>query len=85
MYEFMWLEGRWIEADTEGVNGLRYRDDPRNPASNAGSTFIGNKSCRFLGTLRYQAPDSSTILASGIEARLIEAEAALETGNDSCS
>ena len=78
VYEFMWLEGRWIEADTEGVNGLRYRDDPRNPFSDAGSTFVGNRSVQFYGTLRYNSPDSSTVLASGIEARLIEAEAALE-------
>jgi hypothetical protein len=78
VYEFMWLEGRWIEADTEGVNGLRYRDDPRNPFSEAGSTFVGNGSVQFFGTLRYGAPDSATVLASGIEARLIEAEAALE-------
>ena len=78
VYEFMWLEGRWIEADTEGVNGLRYRDDPRNPFSTAGSTFVGNGTVQFFGTLRYSAPDSATVLASGIEARLIEAEAALE-------
>lgn len=82
VYEFMWLEGRWIEADTEGVNGLRYRDDPRNPASDQGSTFIGNGSVQFWGTLRYSAPDSATVLASGIEARLIEAEAALEANNN---
>ncbi|HEY8796106.1 MAG TPA: hypothetical protein VIM15_14295 [Gemmatimonadaceae bacterium] len=82
VYEFMWLEGRWIEADTEGVNGLRYRDDPRNPVSDVGSTFIGNNSVQFFGTLRYQAPDSSTVLASGIEARLIEAEAALQANNN---
>ena len=78
VYEFMWLEGRWIESDTEGVNGLRYRDDPRNPFSENGTTFVGNGNVQFFGTLRYSAPDSSTILASGIEARLIEAEAALE-------
>jgi hypothetical protein len=80
LYEFMWLEGRWIQSDTEGVNGLRYRDDPRNPFSDVGSTFVGN--VQFFGTLRYSAPDSSTILASGIEARLIEAEAALEASNN---
>jgi len=78
VYEFMWLEGRWIEADTEGVNGLRFRDDPRNPFSEAGNTFVGNGNVQFFGTLRYGAPDSATVLASGIEARLIEAEAALE-------
>ena len=82
VYEFMWLEGRWIEADTEGVNGLRYRDDPRNPASDVGSTFVGNTQVQFWGTLRYSQPDSSTVLASGIEARLIEAEAALQANND---
>ena len=82
VYEFMWLEGRWIEADTEGVNGLRYRDDPRNPVSDVGSTFIGNNSVQFFGTLRYSAPDSSTVLASGIEARLIEAEAALQASDN---
>lgn len=81
VYEFMWLEGRWIESDTEGVNGLRYRDDPRNPVSTNGSTFLGNSSVQFYGTLKYSAPDSATVLASGIEARLIEAEAALEAGD----
>lgn len=80
VYEFMWLEGRWIEADTEGVNGLRYRDDPRNPTSTNGSTFLGNGSVQFFGTLRYSSQDSSTVLASGIEARLIEAEADLQAG-----
>lgn len=80
IYEFMWLEGRWIEADTEGTNGLRYRDDPRNPVSDQGGTFVG--SVQFWGTLRYSSQDSSTILASGIEARLIEAEAALEAGQN---
>lgn len=80
LYEFMWLEGRWIESDTEGVNGLRYRDDPRNPTSDVGSTFVGN--VQFFGTLRYNEPDSSTVLASGIEARLIEAEAALELNDN---
>jgi hypothetical protein len=79
IYEFMWLEGRWIEADTEGTNGLRYRDDPRNPFSTDGQTFLGSP---FYGTLRYQSQDSSTVLASGIEARLIEAEAALQANDN---
>jgi starch-binding outer membrane protein, SusD/RagB family len=61
---------------------LRYRDDPRNPASDVGSTFVGNTQVPFWGTLRYSAPDSSTVLASGIEARLIEAEAALQANNN---
>jgi hypothetical protein len=80
VYEFMWLEGRWVEMDTEGENGLPYRSDPRNPFSDQGGTFVGNQTVQFYGTLRYNAPDSSTILASGVEARLIEAEADLEAG-----
>ena len=79
LYEFMWLEGRWVQADSEGINGLPYRQDPRNPFSENGGTFVG---LPFFGTLRYAAPDSSTILASGIEARLIEAEAALQAGQN---
>jgi hypothetical protein len=78
VYEFMWLEGRWVETNNEGINGLPFRDDPRNPFEfAAGATFVGED---FYGTLRYKAPDSSTVLASGIEARLIEAEAALQAG-----
>jgi starch-binding outer membrane protein, SusD/RagB family len=80
VYEFMWLEGRWIQADSEGVNGLGYREDPRNPFKVVlGGTFTRDT---MFGTLRYQAPDSSTILASGIEARLIEAEAALQANDN---
>jgi hypothetical protein len=78
VYEFMWLEGRWVETNEEGENGLPYRDDPRNPSSDQGGTFVGNGTVQFYGTLRYNAPDSATVLASGVEARLIEAEAALE-------
>jgi len=81
IYEFMWLEGRWVESNVEGLNGLPYRDDPRNPTLfAAGATFDGQDD--FYGTLRYSAPDSSTILASGVEARLIEAEAALQINDN---
>ncbi len=80
VYEFMWLESRWVESNVEGLNGLAFRDDPRNPfLFAAGATFDGQDD--FYGTLRYSAPDSSTVLASGIEARLIEAEAALQVNN----
>ncbi len=79
VYEFMWLEGRWVQSDGEGINGLPYREDPRNPFSEDGSTFIG---APFFGTLRFHDPDSSNVLASGIEARLIEAEAALQANDN---
>ena len=79
IYEFIFLEGRWIESDKEGINGLPFAEDPRNPTTNAGSTFVG---LPFVGPLRYNSPDSSTVLASGIEARLIEAEAALQVNDN---
>jgi len=64
----------------EGLNGLDYRTsgDPRTQASPAGT---------FQGITRYH-PDkyardggSPIVLASGVEARLIEAEAALNAGD----
>jgi starch-binding outer membrane protein, SusD/RagB family len=80
VYEFMWLEGRWIQADEEGINGLPYRQDPRNPFELIPfGTFLG---VDFYGTLKYKSQDSSTVLASGVEARLIEAEAALQANDN---
>lgn len=79
VYEFMFLEGRWVQADNEGVNGLPFREDPRNPFTTDGGTFVG---LPFYGTLKYSSPDSATILASGVEARLIEAEAALQANDN---
>jgi hypothetical protein len=80
VYEFMWLEGRWIQSDVEGINGLPYREDPRNPFTFIpNATFVG---LDFYGTNKYNSQDSSTVLASGIEARLIEAEAALQANNN---
>jgi hypothetical protein len=80
VYEFMWLEGRWVQADSEGINGLPYRHDPRNPFTFIpGATFVG---ADFYGTNRYDSPDSATVLASGVEARLIEAEAALQSNDN---
>ncbi len=80
VYEFMFLEGRWVVSeDNEGTNGLAYRSDPRIPITTNGATFVG---APFFGDEKYSSPDSSTVLASGIEARLIEAEAALEANDN---
>jgi SusD/RagB-like outer membrane lipoprotein len=80
VYEFMWLEGRWVQSDVEGENGLPYRQDPRNPFTFIPqATFVGED---FYGTDRFQSPDSANVLASGVEARLIEAEAALEANDN---
>lgn len=79
---------RYTLADTEGTNGLNFRsaNDPRipwrrfvtgNPPSSLGFDGINI----VYEQLRYSSADADTPLADGIEARLIQAEALLNTGN----
>jgi starch-binding outer membrane protein, SusD/RagB family len=70
-------------VDGEGQNGLPYltSGDPRSAWVNNGTNDYGLALTR---PTRYAADGSTEIvLASGIEARLIEAEAALQAGNQS--
>lgn len=81
--------GRWTVGEKEGVNGLPFRSqaDVRTPY--AQDTLNGTPARGFdratplFYSVKYAARDSSDVLASGIEARLIEAEAALKAGNTS--
>ncbi|MBX6333110.1 MAG: hypothetical protein IRY91_14780, partial [Gemmatimonadaceae bacterium] len=69
-------------VDGEGGNGLHFLEggDPRTPAAFVG-TYQGNPINRPAA---YPADGSgSIVLASGVEARLIEAEAALNAGDAS--
>ena len=74
--------GRYSVANSEGRNGLPYRSamDPRVP-------WVEDPDGGFVSTiplyldLRYPSFDADVPLAGGIEARLIEAEAALNAGN----
>jgi hypothetical protein len=77
MWELIWNEGRWTQADNEGGNGLPFvsANDPRTPSEDIGTGFDG--STEVFAPLQYSARDSNTVLTSGIEARLIEAEAQL--------
>ncbi|PYO85876.1 MAG: hypothetical protein DMD68_02300 [Gemmatimonadetes bacterium] len=77
---------RYSVADREGINGLPYRSaaDPRLPfVRGAGIDSVG-----FDGTspqwnqLRFQDQKAFIPLATGVEARLIEAEAALHAPAD---
>ena len=79
-WEFIWNEGRWSQADLEGTNGLDFRSaaDPRTPFTDLGSGFATNT--RLFGPDKYSDRADDMILASGVEARLIEAEAALADG-----
>lgn len=73
---------RYTVADSEGTNGLRFRsaNDPRIPWLDQKRNGFDNTT-RLYEQLRYDGPGAHVPLAGGIEARLIEAEAALKTGD----
>ncbi|HYT04859.1 MAG TPA: hypothetical protein VEM13_08275 [Gemmatimonadales bacterium] len=76
---------RYTVADTEGVNGLNYVSarDPRLPTQLGKTTDLIFDSQYGFRILRQGiwGQTSSVKIASGIEARLIEAEAALQAGD----
>ncbi len=85
-YVYQYVGRRWSVADREGTNGLPFRSamDPRVPwetGTGAQATAFDN-SPLYL-SLKYTSRSAATTLASGLEARLIEAEAALQAGSGS--
>ncbi|MEX2583416.1 MAG: hypothetical protein WD766_09080 [Gemmatimonadota bacterium] len=82
--------GTFSVASQEGNNGLPFRtrgdidgsiSDPRIPAVHIGTAERGTlRPHEHWGQLKYPLRESPTVLASGVEARLIEAEAALNQG-----
>lgn len=78
---------RWTVANREGGVGLPYRDaftagDPRTPWARTPDDDVGfDTAIPQYDELKFPAEDSDVPLASGIEARLIEAEAALQAGD----
>jgi hypothetical protein len=87
MYSYQWVEGRWSVADRQGENGLPYRsdNDPRVPfmrgSVETGSDSIGFDNSPLWVQLKYDNYSAPSVLASGVEARLIEAEAAMQGGD----
>jgi hypothetical protein len=82
VFSFMFAVKRFTVADAEGGNGLPFvsTTDPRiAPVRNGFGT--DNVTPEFQ-TMKYQDRSSPTPLALGTEARLIEAEAALQAGSD---
>lgn len=79
--ELIWQEGRWSVSDSEGINGLPFvsDNDPRVLTRNIGRGFASHTV--VFAPLADSDRTSPDILASGIEARLIEAEVALSQGN----
>jgi starch-binding outer membrane protein, SusD/RagB family len=81
VFELQWLEGRWSQADSEGINGLLFRrsNDPRTPYADLGLGFDNQR--ELFASVKYASRDASTVLASYTEAQLIIAEAQLAAGN----
>lgn len=74
--------GRYSVSDEEGINGLPFRSalDPRVPwVEDPEGGFDAN--IPLFINLRYPNQGSDVPLATGVEARLIEAEAALNAGD----
>ncbi len=74
--------GRVSVADGDGGNGIHYRalDDPRVPWENTHETGFDGQTTLFLQLVSPDI-DSPVPLATGVEARMIEAEAALKAGD----
>jgi hypothetical protein len=88
------LVGRWTMADDDGGNGLDFvtADDPRLPRcigsacktggfTSIDKVFDTNANIPFRAQLKWPVRESPVAIISGVEARLIEAEAALAAGS----
>jgi hypothetical protein len=93
IFNFATLGRRWTVANREGVNGLPFvtegdtanaARDPRIPLRrNPASAGVGfDATTPLFIQLKYPNRSADVVLASGVEARLIEAEAALKAGNN---
>lgn len=73
---------RYVVADQEGGNGLPFitAADPRLPAGPSGGANAFDSQTPFRAQFIWGREDG-VVVASGIEARLIEAEAALQAGD----
>ena len=81
IYAFNATFERWSLANLEGVNGLPYRDlnDPRVPWNRTPGDDLGfDEVTPQFNMTKYPARDAPADVATGTEARLIEAEAALD-------
>ncbi|HJU68222.1 MAG TPA: RagB/SusD family nutrient uptake outer membrane protein [Gemmatimonadaceae bacterium] len=84
VFAYVNLQERWTVTNNEGGNGLPFRSsaDPRidfelDPDNGVGFDGV----TPMFHQLKYPDRDVDVVLASGTEARLIEAEALLEAGN----
>ncbi|HET7234675.1 MAG TPA: hypothetical protein VFJ16_31975 [Longimicrobium sp.] len=73
-------EKRWGVRDNEGTNGLVWTGDPRTPTAPNGTANDGGVTGPHIAQRKYTSRSSDVLLASGMEARYIQAEAALKAG-----
>ena len=81
-FEFNQSQRRWSLSDGEGTNGLPFRTamDARLPWEDNGGIGFDEATPLFEQT-KFDSWDADVVLADGTEARLIEAEAALQAGD----
>lgn len=81
IYELNHSQRRWSLSDMEGGNGIAFRSasDSRVPWEDSGE-FGFDEETQLYHQLKYDSWDDDVVLASGVEARLIEAEADLSNG-----
>ncbi len=82
-HNYMYNLDSWLVSDREGGNGLNFAtaNDPRVPIDGDGSPSRFDQRTPRYYFRKYNAFDASVTIASGVEARLIEAEAALQAAN----
>ena len=81
-YQLMWIDTRLTTANAEGGNGVPFvsSGDPRSATEDLGiSAFDG--ATEIVAPVKYNSYSAPEVIADGVEARLIEAEAALAAGN----
>lgn len=82
LYLLTRVDRQFSVSDGEG-GGLPYRsaNDPRVPWTQIPGELGQDGVTPFYRQMKYDAPDAPVVFASGIEARLIEAEAALQAND----
>ncbi len=82
-HSYMYYQDSWLVSDREGVNGLNFAsaNDVRVPIEGPGTASRADQRTPRHYFRKYNSFASSVTVASGVEARLIEAEAALQAGN----
>jgi hypothetical protein len=87
VFTFNNIRRRWGVADREGGTGLPFFSarDPRVPVTQSTRNGLDGVPVRILNQDKFPARTTSIPLASGIEARLIEAEGLLQAGNPQAS